>query len=220
MSAIQDLLGTMARLRGPGGCPWDHEQTHESLCEPLIDETAELLDTIDRGDMEHMQEELGDVLLQVVFHAQIASENGYFTFEDVARGINEKLIRRHPHVFGDVDLKDSEAVLHQWEAIKAAEKKNGPVSGGLFKRLPPALPALLFAGKVVSQIRKIGLFHERVPTEEAASLLAEDLTEAEAGELLFQLVIACRKAGIDPESALRKHTAHLAREIESEEQRL
>ena len=113
----------MARLRGPDGCPWDREQTHQTLCEPLIDETAELLDTIDRNDLEHMCEELGDVLLQVVFHAQLADERGEFNFDDVARGINDKLVRRHPHVFGDIDLQDSEAVLHQWEQIKAAEKK-------------------------------------------------------------------------------------------------
>lgn len=210
----------MARLRGPGGCPWDLEQTHQSLCVPLIDETAELLDTIDRGDMEHMCEELGDVLLQVVFHAQMAEESGHFTFEDVARGINEKLVRRHPHVFGEVELKDSEAVLHQWEQIKAAEKKNGPEGSGLFKRLPPALPALLFAAKVDKQIRKQGLVHTDLPDEEGIASLAEDLGEMEAGELLYQMVCACQKAGVDAESALRKYTAQLIREIEGKEQRV
>jgi XTP/dITP diphosphohydrolase/tetrapyrrole methylase family protein/MazG family protein len=204
----------MARLRGPGGCPWDHEQTHQTLCEPLIDETAELLDTIDRHDMEHMCEELGDVLLQVVFHAQIAEENGDFTFDDVARGINEKLVRRHPHVFGDVDLKDSEEVLKQWEAIKAEEKKNGPEHTGIFKRLPPSLPALMYAGKVAKQIRKKGLKHEDLPDPEGVDSLAEGLEESEAGEFLYQFVCACQQAGIDPESALRKHTSKLVREIE------
>lgn len=204
----------MARLRGPGGCPWDHEQTHQSLCEPLIDETAELLDTIDRNDMEHMCEELGDVLLQVVFHAQIAGEAGHFTFDDVARGINEKLIRRHPHVFGDVDLENSAEVLKQWEAIKAAEKKNGPPAKGVFKRLPPALPALMYTGKVAKQIEKKGLQHEGLPDPEGAASLAEGLDEAEAGEFLYQYVCACVKAGIDPETALRKYTTNLVREIE------
>lgn len=220
LTPIEELRQTMARLRGPGGCPWDHEQTHQSLCEPLIDETAELLDTIDRNDMEHMREELGDVLLQVVFHSQIADENGHFTFDDVAREINEKLIRRHPHVFGDVDLEDSEAVLHQWEQIKATEKKNGPESSGLFKRLPPSLPALMFAGKVAKQIEKKSLRHDRLPDEDGMASLAEGLGEEEAGELLYQIVCACRKAGIDPESALRKFTANLVREIEGKEQRV
>jgi XTP/dITP diphosphohydrolase/tetrapyrrole methylase family protein/MazG family protein len=204
----------MARLRGPGGCPWDHEQTHQTLCEPLIDETAELLDTIDRGDMEHMREELGDVLLQVVFHAQIAEEGGHFNFDDVARGINEKLIRRHPHVFGDVDLEDSEEVLKQWEAIKATEKKNGPVSKGVFKHLPPALPALMYSGKVAKQIQKKGLEHDDLPDPDGIDSLAEGLEEAEAGEFLYQFVCACVKAGIDPETALRKYTTKLVSEIE------
>ena len=219
VSAIQDLLETMARLRGPDGCPWDQEQTHQSLCEPLIDETAELLDTIDRHDLEHMCEELGDVLLQVVFHAQIATETGAFTFEDVARGINDKLVRRHPHVFGDMDLEDSEAVLHQWEKIKATEKKNGPASEGLFKRLPPSLPALMFAGKVDKQIAKKGLTHDRLPESEGIESLAEELSEEEAGELLFKMVCACRAVGVDAESALRKYTGHLIREIEGQQQR-
>ena len=216
MSAIEDLRKTMARLRGPDGCPWDREQTHQSLCEPLIDETAELLDTIDRNDMEHMCEELGDVLLQVVFHAQMADEAGHFNFDDVARGINEKLVRRHPHVFGDMNLEDSEAVLRQWEEIKAQEKKNGPESTGLFKRLPPSLPALMQAGKVARQIRKKGLQHERLPDAEGVEAMAEGLTEEEVGEMLYQIVTACQHTGIDPETALRKFTAELVREIEGE----
>ena len=216
MSAIDDLRETMARLRAPDGCPWDREQTHQSLCEPLIDETAELLDTIDREDMEHMCEELGDVLLQVVFHAQMAEESGHFNFDDVARGINDKLVRRHPHVFGDLNLEDSEAVLHQWEQIKAQEKKNGPESNGLFKRLPPALPALMYAGKVAKQISKKGLQHERLPEPDGVESLAEGLGEEDAGELLYQIVCACLHAGIDAESALRKFTAKLVREIEGQ----
>jgi XTP/dITP diphosphohydrolase/tetrapyrrole methylase family protein/MazG family protein len=216
MSAIDDLRKTMARLRAPDGCPWDREQTHQSLCEPLIDETAELLDTIDREDMEHMCEELGDVLLQVVFHAQMAEESGHFNFDDVARGINDKLVRRHPHVFGDMNLEDSEAVLHQWEQIKAQEKKNGPESNGIFKRLPPALPALMYAGKVAKQIQKKDLSHERLPEPDGVESLAEGLNEEDAGELLYQIVCACLHSGIDAESALRKFTAKLVREIEGQ----
>jgi len=215
MSAIEDLLATMARLRGPGGCPWDHEQTHQSLREPLIDETAELLDTIDRNDLEHMREELGDVLLQVVFHACIAEEAGHFSFEDVARGIHEKLVRRHPHVFGDVELTDSAAVLHQWEQITAAEKKNGPASEGLFKRLPPALPALLHAVKVARQIRKLGLSHPDLPDPDGTAALAEGLDAGEAGKRLYHIAAACALAKLDAESALRTYTAELVREIEA-----
>lgn len=216
MSAIDDLRETMARLRAPDGCPWDREQTHQTLTEPLIDETCELLDTIDRNDLEHMCEELGDVLLQVVFHAQLAAERGDFNFDDVAKGINDKLVRRHPHVFGDVDLQDSDAVLKQWEEIKASEKKNGPQSNGKFKHLPPRLPALMYGEDIAKQIRKNGFVHEDLPEEEGVSAMAEDLTEDEVGELLFQIVSACDRSGIDAESALRKFSSKLAREIEEQ----
>jgi len=131
--AFDELRHTVARLRGPGGCPWDQEQTHESLVRCLIDEVSELIETIDQADMPHMREELGDVLLQVVFHAQLAEEAGHFDLDAVARELNEKLIRRHPHVFGAADadgatggdgpvIDSSEKVLTQWEAIKAQEK--------------------------------------------------------------------------------------------------
>src|SRR5690606_20721044 len=146
MSAIEDLRQTIARRRGPGGCPWDQEQAHGSLVRCLIDEVSELIDTIDRLDFPHMREELGDVLIQVIFHAQLAEEMGKFDFEAVAQEVNEKLIRRHPHVFGSGHLDTSEQVIQQWEQIKAQEKKNGVApSNGLFKSLPPRLPALMFA---------------------------------------------------------------------------
>src|SRR5580698_9839091 len=122
MSAIDDLCSTVARLRAPDGCPWDREQTHQTLTRCLIDECSELLDTIDRMDLPHMREELGDVLIQVIFHAQLAEEAGRFDLEDVAREVNEKLIRRHPHVFGDGKLETSAQVLTQWDLIKAREK--------------------------------------------------------------------------------------------------
>jgi len=206
----------MARLRSPEGCPWDREQNHQTLCEPLIDETCELLDTIDRNDMEHMCEELGDVLLQVVFHAQMANERGDFSFEDVARGINDKLVRRHPHVFGDVDLHDSDAVLKQWEAIKQAEKKNGPESKGVFKHLPPRLPALMYAADVAKQIRKNNLHHDLLSDPEGVDAIAEDLTEEEVGEMLYRIAAACDKLSIDAESALRRYATRLVREIEQD----
>ncbi len=206
MSSIDDLKETMARLRGPGGCPWDIEQTHKSICDCLVEEVAELLDTIDRDDFPHMREELGDLLLHVVMHAQMASEAGHFNFEDVAREINDKLIRRHPHVFGTMNLPNTEAVLNQWDVIKAAEKKNGPEAEGLFKRLPPQLSALLWAREIFKQIDKKKLPADGVVDVETVAKLAKGLDEATAGQKLFELTAACRQAGIDPESALRRHT--------------
>ncbi len=210
MTAIEQLIETVAALRGPVGCPWDREQTHESLCECLIDEVCELLDTIDRGDIEHMREELGDVLLQVVMHAQMAAEEGKFTFDDVAADIDAKLIRRHPHVFGDeAALKDGEAVLKRWDEIKAAEKANAPDVDGPFKHLPPRLPALLYARHIYKQIKKKDLPADWLVDGERVAALADGLTEESAGERLFELAAACRVAGIDPESALRRHVLKL-----------
>ncbi len=199
----------MARLRAPDGCPWDREQTHASLAPYLIEECSELLDAIDRGDMPHMCEELGDVLLQVVFHAQLASEAGRFDLEAVARGIADKLVRRHPHVFGEGRLETSSEVLRQWDQIKKAEKGIAPdAPDPLVKPLPPALPALLRARDVYKTLAK----KHALPTESgvhdefAVERLADGLTETEAGRKLFELAAACRRAGIDPESALRHHT--------------
>ncbi|HTB62346.1 MAG TPA: MazG family protein [Opitutales bacterium] len=216
MSAIDDLRVTMARLRGPGGCPWDIEQTHQSICDCLVEEVAELLDAIDRSDFPHMREELGDLLLHVVMHAQMASEAGHFNFDDVAREINEKLIRRHPHVFGDMNLPNTEAVLNQWDKIKAAEKKNGPTPEGLFKHLPPKLSALLYAREVFKQIEKKRLPAEGVVDRAAIAAQAKGLDEKTAGKKLFELAAACREAGIDPESALRRHTHSVSDAVEEQ----
>lgn len=214
MSAIDDLRETVARLRAPDGCPWDKEQTHKSLCDCLIEECGELLDTIDREDFEHMQEELGDLLLQVVMHAQMAEEAGRFNFDDAARDINDKLIRRHPHVFGDLSLSDSDAVLVKWEEIKAAEKKNGPQeSEGPFKHLPPQLPALLYAREIYKQIKKKSLPAEGIVHDDQISSLSNGLTEESAGARLFALTAACRSAGIDPESALRRHALQVKESV-------
>lgn len=216
MSAIEDLKATMARLRAPDGCPWDQEQTHASLVRCLIDEASELIDTIDRGDYPHMREELGDVLIQVVFHAQIAAEKGQFTFEDVARDINDKLIRRHPHVFGAGKLETSEQVIVEWEKIKATEKKNGPAQANrVFKDLPPRLPALMFAEAVWKQIEK-----KKLPAEGAVNLaeirqLEGELDEATLGRRLFELTAAARAKGLDPEGALRLHATAVMRQIEA-----
>jgi len=218
MSAIDDLRKTMAKLRAPDGCPWDREQTHQSICDCLVEEVAELLDAIDRNDFPHMREELGDLLLHVVMHAQLASEAGQFDFDDVAREINDKLIRRHPHVFGTLNLPNTEAVLNQWDAIKAAEKKNGPAAEGLFKRLPPQLSALLFAREVFKQVEKKKLPAEGAVDGAAVAAQAKGLDEQSAGKKLFELAAACRQAGIDPESALRRHARLVMDEVEQKAQ--
>ncbi len=215
MTPIDELRQTMARLRAPDGCPWDQEQTHQTLARCLIDECSELLDTIDRNDIAHMREELGDVLIQVVFHAQLAAERGDFNFDDVARDINEKLIRRHPHVFGDHGkLGTAGEVITKWEEIKATEKKNGPATSGVFKELPPRLPALLFADAVVKQIEKKSLPTADVIDQAAIERRAADLSAGQAGRELFELAAACRRAGIDPEMALRLECDRVMRDVE------
>jgi XTP/dITP diphosphohydrolase/tetrapyrrole methylase family protein/MazG family protein len=214
MSAIEDLKTTMARLRGPGGCPWDQEQTHATLVRCLIDEASELIETIDRGDYPHMREELGDVLIQIVFHARIAEEGGHFNFDDVARDINEKLIRRHPHVFGSGKLDTSEQVIAEWEKIKATEKKHGPVSTGLFKDLPARLPATMFAEAVWKQIQKKQLNADGIVDAEQVHALGQRLDEATLGQMLFELTAAARVKGLDPEGALRLHATKVMRDVE------
>ena len=218
MSAIEDLVRTMARLRAKeGGCPWDQEQTHATLVRCLIDEVSELIDTIDRNDYPHMREELGDVLIQVVFHAQIAAEQGLFTFEDVARDINDKLIRRHPHVFGTDKLETSEQVISKWEQIKATEKKAGPppAAKAVFKELPPRLPALMFAEAIWKQIEKKQLPAEGIVDTAHVAALGRQLDEATLGRMLFELTAAARAKGLDPEGALRLHATRVMREVES-----
>jgi MazG family protein len=216
MSAIDDLIHTMSRLRGPGGCPWDQEQNHATLVRCLIDEVSELIDTIDRNDLPHMREELGDVLIQIVFHSRLAEEAGLFTFEDVAHDINEKLVRRHPHVFGTGKLDTSDQVITQWEQIKAREKKNGPavVAGAVFKELPPRLPALMFAEAVWKQIEKKKLPASGIVDARQVAALGAQLDEEKLGRMLFELSAAARVKGLDPEGALRLHTVKVMREVE------
>jgi MazG family protein len=218
MSAIDDLRQTIARLRGPGGCPWDQEQTHASLVRCLIDECSELIDTIDRLDMPHMREELGDVLIQVIFHAQLAEEAGLFDLEAVAREVNEKLIRRHPHVFGQGKLDTSEQVIVQWEQIKAQEKAAGGKASSApqtFKELPPRLPSLMFAEAVWKQIEKKKLPADDVVDRARIAELANELTPETLGRQLFELAAACREKGLDPEGALRLEATRVMRDVEA-----
>jgi XTP/dITP diphosphohydrolase/tetrapyrrole methylase family protein/MazG family protein len=214
---MDELKTTIARLRAPDGCPWDQEQTHASLVRCLIDEVSELIETIDRGDLPHMREELGDVLIQVVFHAQLAAEAGAFTLEDVAREVNEKLVRRHPHVFGTGKLGTSDEVLVQWEQIKAQEKKHGPVASGVFKDLPGRLPALMFAEAVWKQIEKkaLPMPDESVVDVAQVKALGSRLTEAELGKMLFEVTAAARAKGLDPEGALRLHATKVMQAVEA-----
>ena len=216
MRALEDLLQTVAALRAPEtGCPWDIEQDHQSIAECLVDECRELLQTIDRLDMDHMEEELGDVLLQVVMHAQMAKEAGHFDFETVCREINDKLVRRHPHVFGQENLDTSEAVLVEWDQIKAAERKRGPEQIGTFKDLPRQLPALMFAKDVFKQIQKQSMPAGELIDLAAIDALSDTLDEATVGKQLFEIAAACRSKGIDPESALRRYAQKLVDTLES-----
>lgn len=212
----------VARLRGPGGCPWDREQTHASLKGGLVEECYEVIDAIDAADDGNLREELGDLLLQVIFHAQLGEERGAFDLEAVAGEIGEKLVRRHPHVFGDDagELKDSAAVLVKWEEIKQAEKgeRTSAVDG-----VPNSLPALMRAKKVQKKAARVGFdwseageVVERVDDEwrevrEAmASGTAEEVRE-EVGDLLFTVVNLSRKLGIDAEEALNEATGKFVR---------
>ncbi len=203
------LRAIMHRLRAPGGCPWDAEQTHESIIPNLIEEAYETVDTIQRGDHPHLKEELGDLLLQVVFHSEIAEGAGRFNLDDVARGISEKLVHRHPHVFAQSDAADSDSVLRQWDAIKRAEK--GDEERPYLHAVGKGLPALLRAAKLQKKASKVGFdwpdesgvlakLREELAELESA-MVAGDSTAAdeELGDLLFSVVNLARFRKVDPE---------------------
>ena len=219
VNEIQRLRNIVIQLRAPDGCPWDREQTHQSLVRCLIEEVSEVLEAIDNNDFELMAEEMGDLLLQVVMHSCLAEEEGHFDFDDVVRGISDKLIRRHPHVFGDDDEKiDSTGeVIDRWELIKAEEKKlkgeNEPSS--IFKNLPPQLPALLFANDIYKRAQKNGLAEKGQWSQKKVDEESEELTEEQVGRSLFELVASCRENGIDPESALRKFASAQVDQLKS-----
>ena len=177
MQEIEKLLEIMQKLRGKDGCPWDREQDHQSLRPYLLEEAYEVLEALDKQDMNNFCEELGDLLLQIVFHARIAEENGSFTFADVVRGINEKMIRRHPHVFGEIKVKDSDEVLTNWEEIKAWEKRNQAKDKSVLDEVPGSLPALMLAEKVQKKAAKTGF--DWPNAKEAWSKVREELSEVE-----------------------------------------
>ena len=203
---LDRLRAIMHRLRAPGGCPWDAEQTHLSMVPNLIEEAYETVDTIRRGDREHLKEELGDLLLQVVFHSELAAEDGAFDLDDVARGICDKLVRRHPHVFAASAAGDSEAVLRQWDAIKREEK--GAQEMPYLHDVGKGLPALLRAAKLQKKAAKIGfdwpdeagvVAKIREELEEFEGEDDEAAAAAELGDLMFSIVNLVRFRGLDPE---------------------
>lgn len=218
VSELQRLMEIMAHLRSPEGCPWDQEQTHATLARCLVEEVSETLEAIDEKDIELLQEELGDLLLQVVFHAQIAKENGNFDMEDIARGISDKLVRRHPHVFGDEKgtIDQADQVVDRWEQVKAEEKKQKGRSDDnsfIFKKLPPRLPALLFAYDIYKRAEKANVHSQMILDENKIDLLSQDLDEEKAGRALFELVAACRRSGLDPEASLRSFASKQMKEV-------
>lgn len=175
---INKLLEVMAKLRSPEGCPWDREQDHSTLRFHAVEEVYELMDAIDKADDAEMVEELGDLLLQVVFHCQLAKERGAFDFEEVVENITQKLIRRHPHVFGDAKAKDVEAVWKQWEEIKKAEKKGTRNERpSALDGIPKALPGLLRAEKLLKKARKAGLLQQHRSSRASKKQVAEDLVK-------------------------------------------
>lgn len=212
--AFDRLTGIMARLRGEGGCPWDREQTHETLKAYLVEETYETLEAIDHGDDAHLQEELGDLLLQVVFHAQIAGERSRFGIDDVITGICDKLVRRHPHVFGDETADTPGQVMRNWEKIKQGEKEGTRKSA--LDGVPRSMPALLRAKRLQSKAGAVGFDWDDADgafgkmDEELAEFRAAfaeqdpDKVEEELGDLLFSLVNVSRFVKVNPEEALTR----------------
>ncbi len=210
------LCEIVAQLRAPGGCPWDREQTHESLVPGLLEEAYEVAEAIRSKDDANLREELGDLLLQVVIHSEIASEAGRFTIEEVAREIGDKLVRRHPHVFAESEARDTGAVLKQWDEIKRAEKKSE--DSAYFSGLTRALPALMLAQKTQSKAARVNfdwselrdvmakVDEELAETKEAIASGEQEAIADEMGDLLFAVVNLARKSGLDAETVLAAAT--------------
>lgn len=202
---LDELIATMERLRAPGGCAWDREQTHASLVQYLVEESAELVEAIESGSDADMVEELGDVLYQVLFHADLATEEGRFTLEDVAAHMTQKMVGRHPHVFGDVVAETPDAVVANWEAIKAVEKAHRT---SVLDGIPAGMPGLALADKSLGRAAKVGV------TVDAAPVPA---TEEELGAQLLALVAGARDAGLDAERALRSALRGLRDDVRAAE---
>jgi nucleoside triphosphate diphosphatase len=222
-AAFQQLVDIMRTLRGPGGCPWDREQTIESLRQFVLEETYEVLDAIDRGDHDGLRAEIGDFLFEGVFLAQIEADAGRFTVADSLRAISAKLIRRHPHVFARQKGIDTPGqVLEQWEQIKSRERHDAGEDRSVLKGLPEALPALLHANEIGTRVAAVGFDWGR--TDDVVDKIEEEVAELrgavaretraraeeEMGDLLFSIANLARKLGIEPESALRKANTKFA----------
>lgn len=216
MSSFDELVEVMRILQAPGGCPWDREQTHESLKPYLLEETYEAIEAIDSGSDDHMKEELGDVLMQVVFHGEIAAREGRFTIDDIVQGIVEKLKRRHPHVFGDTSVADSGEVVKNWEQIKRLEKRERKDGGSVLDGLPQSLPALIRARRIQEKVSRVGFDWDRTDEvmmkvdeelrelKEASAAQDREAIEEELGDLLFAVANLARFVSLCPEDALRK----------------
>jgi MazG family protein len=221
--AFDELVAVMARLRAPGGCPWDREQTYASLSQYLLEEAYETFDAIheaeETGDTASLREELGDLLLQVVFHSTIAAEKGDFTIDDVSSGVSEKLVLRHPHVFGEVNLEKAQDVLDNWDQLKADERKASgkpeKVHRSILDEVPIHFPALLEALKLTNKAAKVGFDwqdHEQIfdkiqeeigELKEAMGGKTKDDISGEVGDLLFAVVNLARRIDVEPETALK-----------------
>ena len=225
---LAEAIAIMARLRAPNGCPWDREQTFDSIKRHTLEETYEVFDAIERRAWPDLKDELGDLLLQVLFYAQMATEAGHFTIQDVASNLSAKLIRRHPHIFAGAEAADSDAVLRNWEQIKQSEKKTSSSGqSSMLDDIPHSMPAVLEAGKLGSRAAKVGfdwpdtsgLFDKL--QEEIGELKAEmapssgdrstSAIESELGDLLFTAINLARHLKVDPESALRAANAKFRR---------
>jgi XTP/dITP diphosphohydrolase/tetrapyrrole methylase family protein/MazG family protein/ATP diphosphatase len=212
------LVDIMARLRAPGGCPWDREQTISSLRRYILEEAHELVEAIDSGEVRNICEECGDLMLQVVFIATVAKESGLFGIEDVCRVICEKLVRRHPHVFGDVSVENSDEVGRNWEVIKAGERKDRNADSSAMAGIPKGLPALLRALRISERAAKKGFDWESGDVESVRAKVLEELDELRAevknanasaiseemGDVLFSLANLSRRLGMDPENILQR----------------
>lgn len=202
---LDELIATLERLRAPGGCAWDREQTHASLVQYLVEESAELVEAIESGDRDEMVEELGDVLYQVLFHADIATEAGQFTLDDVAAHMTQKMVGRHPHVFGDVVADTPDAVVANWEAIKAVEKSHRT---SVLDGIPAGMPSLALADKMLGRAAKVGVVVEPA---------AVPATEEQLGAQLLALVAGARAAGLDADRAVRGALRSLRAEVHAVE---
>jgi XTP/dITP diphosphohydrolase len=199
-SPVEQLVQVMDQLRSPGGCPWDAEQTHESLARYLLEETYEALEAMDQGDLGSLREELGDLLLQVVFHARIAQEtDSTFSLDAIAQGVVDKLVRRHPHVFTDLVVSSNEELEANWAKIKEEEKQRESVTDGV----PQAMPALQLATQLIYRARKIGVVAGNPETKESLREVIGEVSQDQIAALLVATVELAREADIDAESVLR-----------------